>query len=239
MERNNQEAALSASLATFSEDLQQLQTASLPVTRNIGAFSYEIIGIHPSGRGYPAVLTSSSMIPLDHSFSYLTLRIQKKAEKRTTFPSSEQNIPYLIAIVCDEHGIDPYEVKELLYGSTIEYGLNQDNSIYRAIREKNWARILRELEQQNIWPEIQRARESGWESLLNETYLIPHDYCYVKETGLYLNAIYMKSVSGVLFCNASRRVALFPNPFSSDQVIGSSFWTDLRSSISNHTHTTE
>lgn len=228
IDRARQEQQLAESLMQFSEHLRHISPDSIPSRGTTDVFTYEISEIHPSGRGYPCVLTSTVMISLDHSYSYLTMRLKKKAEKRSRFPSIEQNTPYIIAIVCDDPGIDPYEVKELLYGSTASYGLSQDTPEFIRWRETNWTRIIEELHGLASWQAIQRAQELGWGELLIDTNLIPHNYCYVKESGLFLSMGVMRWVSGVLFFNWARRNIFFANPFSMDSEEVPFFLNNLR-----------
>lgn len=228
IDRTRQEQQLAESLSQFSNHLRHINPDSIPVRGRTDVFTYEISEIHPSGRGYPCVLTSTVMISLDHSHSYLTMRLNKKAEKRARFPRAEQNIPYVIAIVCDDPGIDPYEVKELIYGSTASYGLSQDTPEFISLREMNWTRIIEELHGLPSWQAIHRAQELGWGELLIDTNLIPHNYCYVKEPGLFLSMDVMRWVSGVLFFNWARRNRFFANPFSMDSEEGPSFSNNLR-----------
>lgn len=228
IDRARQEQQLAESLLQFSEHLRNISPNLIPVHGRTDVFTYEISDIHPSGRGYPCVLTSTVMISLDHSYSYLTMRLEKKAEKRARFPSTEQKTPYIIAIVCDDPGIDPYEVKELLYGSTASFGLSQDTPESIRWRERHWTRIIEELHGLASWQAIQRAQELGWGELLIDTNLIPHDYCYVKESGLFLSMDVMRWVSGVLFFNWARRNRFFANPFSIDSEEGPFFLNNLQ-----------
>lgn len=230
-ERAKQLKKLDSAVTQFDSDLQHIKLKTLPYHGKTNSFSYEIIEKKSSGNGYPAVLTSSCSTSLDFSHAYLTLRLIKKAEKRLSFPSDKQRIPYIVALVCDEPGISAGEFCYLLFGSTVQYdcfplpGVSED--VIKRQKNKKWNKILQELSSQRSWEEIQRARERGWDVLLSMTYLIPHDYCYVKEPGIFFTDDNMHQVSGVLFSRIGGNYTLFPNPFSIDKMEYSPFWRDL------------
>lgn len=231
-DRIQQLVKLEQSVRQFELELQQICLGTLPYRGKTDSFSYEIIEIESSGEGYPAILTSSCSTNLDFSFAYLTLRLRKKGEKRLTFPADKQNIPYMVALVCEEPGINSGELGYLLYGSTIVQGdlisvRPIPEEVKKEFKKKKWDTILKNLSSQNSWTEIQRAKGMGWEELLSKTYLLPHDYCYVEKSGLFFTEAIMDQVSGVLFCRCSGECKLFPNPFSIDKMEYSPFWENF------------
>ena len=216
--RKPQMKKLNDAAIQFESELKELEPGSFLITGNTDAFSYEIIGTVQEGHGYPAVLVSSCSTSLDHSHSHLTYHFTKKAQKRNNFPLSEQGIPYVLAFICDDPGVNCYEVQSLLYGDVCEIGMLQDTPFYRSIREKRWQGTLSKIQEDTSWSAILDAQASGWEDVLSRTYLLPHDYCYVQNYGLFFTSPIMKNVSGVLFCSASRRCEFYPNPFSDKEI---------------------
>lgn len=231
-ERNQQILKLKQSVEQFDLVLQKIRVEALPFYGSTDSFSYEIIEVKNSGKGYPAILTSSCLTELNFSFAYLTLRLQKKGKKRLTFPKDKQKIPYIIALVCDEPGINSGELGYLLYGSTkSESYLVSLRPIPEDFKEdfkkRRWITTLKRLASQDSWSEIQKVKGEGWEELLLNTYLIPHDYCYIEEPGLYFTEPIMCQVSGVLFCRCTGICKIFPNPFSIDKMHYSPFWENF------------
>ena len=202
----------------FDEELKNLKIQSFPIRGDTDAFSYEIIGTVTEGHGYPAVLVTACCTSLDHSHSHVTYYLNLKVGKRVYFPTSEQEVPYILAFVCDEPGISCYEVKSLLYGDVTEIAMMQDTPHYRSIREWRWIKTMKERQEHISWSVIEMAKKSGWEVVLSKTYLTPNEYCYVEKQGLYLTCPVMKSVSGVIFYSSSRRCEFYPNPFSSHKI---------------------
>jgi hypothetical protein len=230
-ERERQLKTLEASVEQFESDLEHKTIEHLPYHGKTDSFSYDIIERKTSGHGYPAVLTSSCSINLDFSHAYLTVRLGKKAEKRLSFPSDKRKIPYIVALVCDEPGINVGELSYLLYGTTTGYdcfslpGVPEEKRI--EIKNRKWSTILKEVSSREEWGLIQKLQGKGWEPLLSNAYLIPHDYCYVKEPGLFIRDNLMHQVSGVLFTRCLGKSQLLPNPFSIDEMNYSPFWKDL------------
>jgi hypothetical protein len=229
--RNQQMNNLNPSVKQFETALEHNNFGTLPHHGETASFSYDIIERDPSGKGCPLILTSSCSTSLNFSWAYLTLRLQKKAKKRLTFPANKQKIPYLVALVCDEPGISSGELGYLLFGSTTHYDCFSFPSIPVEVREKQknkrWNEILTELSARSTWAEIQCARENGWEDLLARKYLLPHDYCYVDKPGLFFTDSLLSQVSGLLFCRCSGNCELFPNPFSIDKMEYQPFWENL------------
>lgn len=214
--RKLQQKKLEDSADQFEKALRSILCESFPVSGETPAFSYEIIGITSNDQeGYPAVLTASCSTTLDQSYSHLTYYLNLKGQKYDSFPVQEKTHPYIIAIVCDDPGVPCYEVKSLLYGDVCEIGLTRDAPIYHKLRKRRWEMAVDgRKEAGNNWPEIESAADMGWAEALTKTYLIPHDYCFVEKQGLYLTCPTMKNLSGVIFCNAGRRIEFYPNPFA-------------------------
>jgi len=231
-ERNRQLKTLESSVAQFASDLEHKKIEDLPYHGKTDSFSYDIIERNSSGKGYPAVLTSSCSIDLDFSHAYLTIRLNKKAEKRRSFPPDKQKTPYFVALVCDELGISAGELGYLLYGSTVGYDCFPRPGVSEEVRMKlkdgKWNKILKELSSRKVWGKIQKVKEKGWDNLLSETYLLPHDYCYVDKPGLFITDELLRDVSAVLFSRCIGDYQLFPNPFSIDEMDYSPFWRDLK-----------
>ena len=231
-ERNQQILKLKQSVEQFDLVLQKIRVEALPFHGSTDSFSYEMIEVKNSGKGYPAILTSSCLTELNFSYKYLTFRLQIKGKKRLTFPKDKQKIPYIIALVCDERGINSGELGYLLYGSTkSESYLVSLRSIPEELKEeikkRRWITTLKRLASQDSWSEIQKVKGEGWEELLLNTYLIPHDYCYIEEPGLYFTEPIMRQMSGVLFCRCTGICKIFPNQFSIDKMHYSPFWENL------------
>ncbi|WP_214084097.1 hypothetical protein [Methanoculleus sp.] len=206
-----------------------------------GALPYQVntdeivFTIYPSNsnEGYPGFFTSSCEIPIDAIVDYIHHRLTEKAGKWCRFPPKFQDVPYILALHCDDNSIDNIEMEELLYGRIIALGIQSSDDLefmhqQIIMRDRQWENInSNKASLISFWAEIESASNQGWEDLLREKRLIPNDYQYLNTPGIYLTDPMMKNVSGVLF-KIHNNFYFYPNPFSDPGIIDPDIIKDLR-----------
>jgi hypothetical protein len=170
-----------------------------------------------SGMGYPGLITWDCIeIPTEILCNYIKGRLIKKAIKRNSFEKEHREACYIIALDFQESSIDATDISRLLYGRTNQllsnaFGLPEAD--YTKWKSDMWDSINNKTRNNASWTLIEQAKSMGWETLLIEKSLIPKDYSYVDEEGIFISEKEMKNVSGVLFRDKWNNVAFYPNPF--------------------------
>jgi len=170
-----------------------------------------------SGRGYPGIInTECIQVPEDILKENVKYWLIKKAKKRDDWDGENRKYQYIIAIDCKEWAIDDITVNELLYGHRTSIGAHTKEN--EPLIEKMWEKIVKD-KSKTIpkWKEIEEASTKGWRDLLLKEALIPNDYTYLTDEGIFLSEPAMENVSGVIL-KINDEIHFFPNPFASDEI---------------------
>ena len=213
-ERGQQEQLVELSLKEFEDKFKISTLSEFPFEIDTTDITFKIYETN-SGNGYTGIITLELVtIPSKTLCEYVKDRLIKKAIKRNYFEDIHRTYPYILAFDCDEWSIDASDINRLLYGviTVIASTPNQ-------WRENEWNKIITDKER-NIpkWNEIDTASKNGWGDLLNEKCLIPNNYSYLSEEGIFLSEQLMKNVCGVLFRDKLDNVSFYPNPFCSIEI---------------------
>jgi hypothetical protein len=178
-----------------------------------------------SGNGYPGVVSSTCVkIPSENLRDYVKERLTKKAEKREDFKNNHLTYPYILTFDCDEPFIDDDDLDNLLYGITNSIAILASNASpaekqkHIILRDTEWENVINEKTNSHFWNDIEYAKENGWKDFLLEKRIIPTDFFFRTDDGLFLAEPLMKNVSGVLFKNKTHKVFFYPNPFCFDKI---------------------
>lgn len=212
-ERGKQEHLVELSLKEFEDKFKTNSLSEFPIVIDTTDIIFKI---HKtiSGNGYLGIFTSEVItVPSQTLREYVKERLIKKAIKRNDFEDIHRTYPYILAFDCHEWSIDTDEINQLLYGIITVIASPTNN-----LGEKEWSEIIKDRER-NIpkWNEINAAKENGWSDLLIEKRLIPNNYAYLSEEGIFLSEQFMKNVSGVLF-RKNNNISFYPNPFCSAEI---------------------
>lgn len=212
-ERGKQEDLVKLSLKEFRNKFKISNLSEFPIVIDTTDITFKI---HKtiSGNGYLGMVTSEVItVPSQTLREYVKERLIEKAIKRNDFEDIHRTYPYILAFDCDEWSIDASDIEWLLYGkiTVIESPTNK-------WEEKEWNKIISDKEK-NIpkWNEINAANKKGWGDLLIKKCLIPNNYSYLSEEGIFLSEQFMKNVSGVLF-RKHNNISFYPNPFCSAEI---------------------
>lgn len=177
------------------------------------------------GDGYPGIIDSKCIkIPTNDLCDYVKDRLIRKAKKRDDFESHHRTYPYILAFDCKQPFMDDDDIDNLLYG--IDHSIPiiplesspAEKGKQIIWRDSEWKKIVDEKEQSESWTEIDNAKENGWNAFLLEKKIIPNDYTYRSEEGLFVSDPLMKNVSAVLFKDMFGNVSFFPNPFCFNEI---------------------
>ena len=155
-------------------------------------------------------------------------RLIEKAIKRNSFENEHRKVNYIIALDCHEPSIDVIDINKLLYGLTGHlasntFGLSEAH--YIKWKSETWDSINDKIRNNESWIKIEQAKNRGWEPLLIEKCLIPNDYSYVEDEGIFISNEEMKNVSGVLFRDKWNNITFHPNPFCHIEINDPTFQT--------------
>ncbi|PAV13078.1 hypothetical protein ASJ81_18825 [Methanosarcina spelaei] len=224
-ERIAQKDLVKESLRIFEEEFKEkiasdMLTSSFVIETNYIKFTVEKT---KSGKGYPGFITSDLIeVPTDILCTYITERLVEKAAKRDSFNSEHRKIYYIVAFDCHEPSIDAIDMNELLYGHMSYISeLNITGSSeedYAKNRLDYWNFLNNNIKNSASWRIIEQAKNRGWEKLLTEKCLIPNDYSYIDDEGIFISETKMKNVSGVLFRGTRNEIAFYPNPFCDTEI---------------------
>lgn len=176
-----------------------------------------------SGKGYPGFITSDLIeVPTDILCAYIKERLVEKAAKRDSFKNEHRKIYYIVAFDCHEPSIDAIDINKLLYGrvghlATLNVTGSSDEDFINN-RLYYWNFLNSKIKSSTSWGVIEQAKNRGWKKLLTEKCLIPNDYSYVDEEGIFISETKMKNVSGVLFRGTRNEIAFYPNPFCDTEI---------------------
>jgi hypothetical protein len=167
--------------------------------------------------GYPRyILWDCIEVPTDILCDYIKGRLIEKAIKRDSFKDDNRKFTYIIALDFHESSIDEIDITKLLYGHTNHLASNAfglPEAEYTKWKSDMWDSINNKTRNNASWTLIEQAKNRGWETLLIEKSLIPNDYSYVDEEGIFISEKEMKNVSGVLFRDKWNNITFHPNPF--------------------------
>lgn len=219
-ERHIQKDLVEKSLDMFEEIFQEklanntFQTPSDVIDTKSLIFTVERTN---SGKGYPRFISSDCIeVPMDVLCDYIKKRLIEKAIKRNSFVDEHRNVCYIIALHWDEPSIDEIDITKLLYGHTNHLASNimgLSEADYTKWKADMWNSINNNIRNSASWIIIEQAKNRGWEALLIEKCLIPNEYSYVDNEGIFLSEKEMKNVSGVLLRNKWNKITFHPNPF--------------------------
>lgn len=217
LSRRKQREIKERSLKQFKESFQEeIDLHKSPIQIDTEGIIFEIYQID-SEYGYPGILLPEVIkVPEEDLQEDLKYRLIKKAEKREKWEDTHLTYPYIIAFDCKERSIDYSMMDGLLYGRrpTI-FALSEDDERYR---ENSWNSITNNNEKEiPFWNKIEAARDLGWGYLLIEKHLIPNNFTYLSEGGLFLSEPKMENVTGVL-CRGYGEVSYFANPFANSRI---------------------
>jgi len=210
------------SLASFKEKIPD-EIQEFPYVIETECIKFRIFPAN-SKEGYPGIFNSGCKVPSDEIQKYITYRLVEKAKKRGSFPKKHLNNPYIVALVSDDNYIDSIDMQDLIYGKICGYGIIDRgdlelNAQMEFIRKNEWEKIIQnKSEMIPKWKEIDSASSQGWNDLLIKYHLIPHDYHYLYEEGIYHANPEMKHVSGVLFIRKGIEAIFYPNPFCYSEI---------------------
>lgn len=213
-ERENQEQLVESSLREFEDKFKTSTLSKFPFEIDTTDITFKIYETS-YGNGYLGIITLELVtIPSVSLCKYVKDRLIKKAVKRNYFEDVHRSYPYILAFDCDEWSIDASDINKLLYGKITIIA-----STPSQWRDNEWNKIITDKER-NIpkWTEIDTASKNGWGDLLIEKCLIPNNYSYLSEEGIFLSEQLMKNVSGVLFRDKLDNVSFYPNPFCSTEI---------------------
>ncbi len=205
-ERIAQKDLVKESLRIFEGEFKEkiasdMLTSSFVIETNYIKFTLEKT---KSGKGYPGFITSDLIeVPTDILCAYIKEKLVEKAAKRDSFTNEHRKIYYIVAFDCHEPSINATDINKLLYGSVCHLatlnitGSSDENFIKN--RLYYWNFLNSKIKNNTSWGVIEQAKNRGWEKLLTEKCLIPNDYSYVDEEGIFISEAKMKNVSGFLF----------------------------------------
>lgn len=218
-DRIKQKEMVELSLNEFDEIFKKDNFSSFPFKVDTKYITFEIIKID-STKGYSGMISSECIkIPADDLRDYVKERLMKKANKRNDFESRYQTYPYILAFDCKQMFIDEDDLDNLLYGidgsiATFPTILSKsDEQRCKIWKDDEFKKVVDTIRQKDSWKEIEAVKADGLDNLLLEKKIIPNDYSYRSDEGLFLSEPFMKNVSGVLFKDTSNSVFYFPNPF--------------------------
>ncbi|HDQ07810.1 MAG TPA: hypothetical protein ENN44_03395 [Methanoculleus sp.] len=229
-EKRIQNELVERSLASFKEKIPE-EIQEYPYFIETESIKFRILPAN-SKEGYPGIFNSGCKVPSDEILEYITYRLVEKAKKRESFPKKHQDFIYIVALVCDDKSIDSIDMQDLLYGNICGYPLiDCGDPKFKAQEEfirTEWEKIIQnKSERIPKWKEIDSASLLGWNDLLIKYHLIPHDYHYLYEEGIYLASLEMKHVSGVLFVRKGKEAIFYPNPFCYSEINDPNICSDL------------
>jgi hypothetical protein len=174
--------------------------------------------VSPSGTalGYAYFSSEAWIFPEEKFEKYVSDRLLKKACKRSGFKGKDRLVPFILVFLSDDCSIDETDINDLLYGKIMQYGTEESNLLgaSQSDREEGWKDILKD--KRKIIPklcEIESASHFGWKEFLEEKNLIPNNFRYLNEEGLFLSNPLMKNVSGVMLITKTNNAFFYPNPF--------------------------
>ena len=113
--------------------------------------------------------------------------------------------------------VDSTMIEDMLYGDKTSFGDIEGK--HRELTQREWRKIIDDPSQTvGHWDEIQLAAENGWKEFLTEECIIPNNYTYLSNPGIFLNDLDMKNVTGVAFRAKWGNVHFYPNPFCSQEI---------------------
>jgi hypothetical protein len=225
-ERQVQKELVEKSLEQFDELFQEklsnntFQTPSFGIDTDNLIFTVEKTD---SGMGYPRFVTSGLIeVPTDTLCDDIKRRLIEKAVKRDSFKNEHREFHYIIALDCHESSIDAIAMNVLLYGHITHLSaLNMTGSSeedFTKRRLDHWNFVNDIIRNSASWGIIEQAKNQGWEALLIKKCLIPNDYSYMVNEGIFISEKEMKNVSGVLFRDRWNNVTFHPNPFCDTEI---------------------
>lgn len=224
-ERIAQKGLVEESLRIFDEKFKEkiagdILTSSFVIETDYIKYAVEKTN---SGKGYPGFITSDLIeVPTDILCAYIKERLVEKAAKRDSFTNEHRKIYYIVAFDCHEPSIDATDINKLLYGSvchlsTLNITGSSDEDFIKN-RLYYWDFLNSRIKNNTSWGVIEQAKNRGWEKLLTEKCLIPNDYSYVDEEGIFISEAKMKNVSGFLFRGTRSEIVFYPNPFCDTEI---------------------
>lgn len=169
-------------------------------------------------RGYLASIAGSAIgVPTKDLQSRIAEDLVQKAHKRTSFALKFKSLRYLLAYDCGESMVDSYDLDALLYGEFTS--LEDPTGKYKELVNKEWSKIVEGPSMYTRYrKDINSAAQSGWQGFLLEKHLIPNDFTYLSNPGIFLGERAMRNASAVLFRSRWGTVEFFPNPFSNQEI---------------------
>ncbi len=223
-ERRKQNALVETCIEKFDSTFKNSTFSTFPFEIDTDHMVFEIHKID-YGNGYPGIITSECIkVPERDLREYVKYRLLNKAEKRTEFTGVHRTYPYILAFDCEQEFIGADDLDRLLYGvdssipiisSTFPPSEKQKLEIWR---DNKFKTVLDSKKQEIYWKEIDDAKKDGWNEFLLEKGIIPNNYEYRLDEGLFLSESLMKNVSGVLFKDKFGKVFFFPNPFCFSEI---------------------
>lgn len=218
-DRRAQKAIVDSCLNEFKELFSKVECLESSFIIDTESIRFELTKIN-NDRGFPAIIMWECIeVPEDELLEYTKGRLIRKAEKRDSFEGEHRTYPYIIVFDCKESSIDDIYINRLLYGKTRLIGDFSDVHIkYSTWQDVNWEGEVSKVEQRPSWEKIEEAKNNGWEQLLINKFLLPNDYTYISEEGIFLTEAEMENVSAVLFRDNFGKVSFYPNPFCSYEI---------------------
>ncbi len=209
-ERYEKEKIIERSLQEFKKDFEEPTPGKSKTIETEGAV-FEVIGIS-SNKGYPGVIKSSfQRVPEDKLRAKIERDLIDKARKRKDWKGKDLTIPYIVALHFKAWTVDDILVNEVLFGHTVALGKDPSTKFeWQTIVGNKETRIPK-------WKEIERAKERGWEEILIKKSLIPSNWIYLLEPGLYLCCRDMENISGIIARYGSNNIEFIPNPFAASK----------------------
>jgi hypothetical protein len=206
IERQNKRQMAASSLQEFKDRFTSLDFANLPVEVHTAGADFAVKTSPVTQSLVGAMMTCVFLVP-DTLKSKLGEDICYKAQKRNSWTGNHRSKPYVVAIYCDQFGIDELDAEDVLLGERCTIAGNGP-----------MPHIL-------VPPEIQRASQGGWRDYLESKYLIPRDRTYLdwQKRGIYFTRPETMNVSGVIVGRESSFYCFTPNPFCASETNDSTF----------------
>jgi hypothetical protein len=208
IERWRKRHMAASSLKEFKDKFASLDFNNLPVeVHTVGAdFS---VRTSPITRSLVGVMVTCVFSVPDKLKSKLGDDICYKAKKRNSWTEIHKSRPYVVAIYCDQFGIDDLDAEDVLLGNRCTIAGNGPIPHIRLPQE------------------IQTASQRGWREYLESKYLIQRDRTYLdwQKRGIYFTRPETRNVSGVIVGRESSFYCFTPNPFCAPAINDPAFST--------------